>query len=143
MSLKRPMRVLLVDDNPADRDLIQETLEEGTTRVEIVAVGDGVEAMDYLAEHPGPKGGACPDLMILDLNLPRLDGWGVLRAVKGDPKLRALPIVVLTSSNAEADVRQCYDLGANSYLAKPMGLAEFRSVVHKVEEFWLETAKLP
>lgn len=133
------MHVLLVEDNPADRDLIQETLEERARGLAIVAVGDGVEAMDYLAGSSGPR----PDLMILDLNLPRLDGWGVLRAVKSDPALRALPIVVLSSSNAQADVQQCYDLGANSYLSKPMGLSEFRTIVQKMEEFWLETVKLP
>lgn len=137
-----PIRVLLVEDNEADAYLTRETLEAGKLRVEITVVVDGAEAIDYL-RHKAAAPDEIPDLVLLDLNLPRMDGRQVLGAMRDDPALKRIPVVVLTSSDAELDIAKSYELGANCYVTKPVGLDAFQSIVRSVEEFWFTIVKLP
>jgi CheY-like chemotaxis protein len=140
-----PIRVLLVEDNPGDADLIRDTLEAGPRRLDITVVTDGAAATDYLLgllgkpRPPVPP----PDLIVLDLNLPRRDGREVLVEIKKHAALRPIPVVVLTSSDAEADIVGAYEAGASCYVTKPVDLATFQAVVRAVETFWLTVAKLP
>jgi CheY-like chemotaxis protein len=138
-----PIRVLLVDDNPGDADLTKETLEAGKLHLDVAVVTDGEAALAYLRGEPPFAGAEPPDLVLLDLNLPRLSGREVLAAIKGDPVLRALPVVVLSSSDAEQDILRSYQLGANCYVTKPVGLASFQAIVRSVETFWFTVVKLP
>jgi chemotaxis family two-component system response regulator Rcp1 len=132
--------ILLVEDNPADVDLIQESLAEGTIRVKVDVAMNGEEAVDYLAGKGGP---ATPQLILLDLNLPRLDGRQVLTEIKASGDLRHIPVVVLSSSTAEKDILESYKLGASCYLAKPLDFESYRDMVRAIENFWLTKAKLP
>jgi CheY-like chemotaxis protein len=135
--------ILMVDDNPGDVRLTTEALRETGVRAEITAVHDGVEAMAYLRRQPPWAGQATPALVLLDLNLPRMDGRAVLRAIKGDTALRRIPVVVLSTSQAPMDVSDAYDLGANCYIVKPIDLDEFVGVLRDIERFWLGRASLP
>ncbi len=135
--------VLLVEDNDADIDLARALLEDSRLHVNLNVVKDGREALDYLNRVGKYESAPRPDLVLLDLNLPKLDGKGVLAIVKKDPSLRIIPIVVLTSSEAEADILRSYDLGANCYVAKPVGLSAFQTIVKSIEGFWLTVVKLP
>ncbi len=135
----RSIRILLVEDNPGDVDLTLEVFAATEMSHEIHVVTDGQQALDFLRSRLD----LLPDLILLDLNLPKLDGRAVLREAKSDPLLRATPIIVLTSSEARADVRAAYDLGANCYISKPVDLAEFERVVDALEQFWFNAAKLP
>jgi two-component system, chemotaxis family, response regulator Rcp1 len=138
-----PVRILLMEDDPGDVELILEALTDAKITLTIDHVWDGEEGLRYLrreAEHAQAKR---PDIILLDLNMPRKDGREVLEEIKGDKGLRSIPVVVLTTSDAEADILASYDLGANCYLKKPLGLAEFLSVVKSVENFWLTMVKLP
>lgn len=137
------IHVLLVEDNPGDADLTKETLEGSALRLDIQVVRDGATAVDYLHRRAPYHEAATPDLVLLDLNLPRLDGRAVLAEIKHHASLARIPVVVLTSSDAENDIVASYDLGANSYVIKPTGLDAYRTVVRTVEEFWLGAAKLP
>lgn len=136
----RSMRVLLVEDNPADARLVYEALADHGSRVEITHVGDGEAA---LAELRAGSPDALPDLVLLDLNLPRLDGREVLEIVKQDKILRRVPVVVLTTSDAEQDILRCYDLHANSYITKPQDYDSFARVVRSIEAYWPATAGVP
>ncbi|MBX3728850.1 MAG: response regulator [Candidatus Sumerlaeia bacterium] len=138
-----PIRVLLVEDNPADADLTRETLETGKLFLELSVVADGIAAMDFLHGRGKHIGQPRPDLILLDLNLPRKPGREVLIEIKGDPDLRSIPIVILTSSDAERDIVQSYALGANCYITKPVDLRAFQSIVRTLEGFWLTIVKLP
>jgi two-component system, chemotaxis family, response regulator Rcp1 len=139
----RPIEILLVEDNPGDVRLTMEALRDGKVRHNLRVVSDGVEALAFL-RHEGAHGDAPrPDLILLDLNLPRKDGREVLADVKGDPALRAIPVVVLTTSRAEQDVLQAYALQANGYVTKPVELDRFLEVVKAIEDFWLTVATLP
>ncbi|MFA5963329.1 MAG: response regulator [Sphingomonas sp.] len=138
-----PIRVLLVEDNEADAYLTRETLESGKLHVEIAIASDGVEACDYLLRRPPYGDIALPDLILLDLNLPRLDGRQVLEELRRHEKLGTIPVVILTSSDAERDIAQSYELGANCYVTKPVGLDAFQSIVRAVEDFWFTVVKLP
>jgi CheY-like chemotaxis protein len=132
-----PITVLLVEDDPGDVVLIQEAFEHNKVRNSLHVVGDGVEAMEFL------RAGNRPDLILLDLNLPRKDGREVLAEVKGDSALRAIPIVVLTTSKAEEDILRSYDLHANAYVTKPVDFTRFIEVVRQIDEFFVTVVKLP
>jgi len=146
----RPLRVLLVEDNPGDADLTRDALEasaeaiDGTGRaLEIDVVVDGEQAMDYLLRRGRHAAAERPDLILLDLNLPRLGGIEVLAALRRHDPLRAIPVVVLTSSEADADIAQSYRNGANAYVTKAGELDAFVANIQAIERFWLRTAKLP
>jgi two-component system, chemotaxis family, response regulator Rcp1 len=135
--------VLLVEDNAGDVRLAQEALKGGRGLARLTVVRDGEEALAFLRRQ-GPHAAAPrPDLILLDLNLPRRGGREVLAAVKADEQLRRIPVIVFTSSEAERDVRDCYGLGANCYVSKPADVNDFLRVVRALEEFWLSVAKLP
>lgn len=137
------IRLLLVEDNPGDADLTKETLEAGRVPFDVSVLVDGAEAIAYLRREPPYQHAPRPDLILLDLNLPKLDGRAVLAEVKQRADLRSIPVVVLTSSDAEHDIDRSYALGANCYLTKPVGLAAFQAAVRAVEEFWFSVVKLP
>jgi len=130
--------VLLVEDDPGDVVLIQEAFEHNKVRNRLHVVGDGVEAMNFLR-----NGGERPDLILLDLNLPRKDGREVLAEIKSDPELRSIPVVVLTTSKAEEDILRSYDLHANAYVTKPDDFNRFIEVVRQIDEFFVTVVKLP
>jgi two-component system, chemotaxis family, response regulator Rcp1 len=139
----KPIEILLVEDSPGDVRLTQEALREGKVRNNLTVAWDGVEALAYLRQE-GPYAEAPrPDLILLDLNLPRMDGREVIEAIKTDPSLRRIPIVVLTTSQAEEDVLQAYDLHVNCFITKPVDLEGFIRVVRSIEDFWLTIVKLP
>lgn len=138
-----PVEVLLVEDDPGDVELTRETLEQNKVIVNLNVVDNGVKAMDYLYRRGPYKKAKRPDLIILDLNLPRKDGREVLEEIRSDKKLKSIPIVILTTSEAEEDILKSYDLGANCYVTKPLGLDQFSKVVKSIESFWFTVAKLP
>lgn len=135
--------MLLVEDDPGDVRLTQEALKRSKLLVMITVVNDGEQALQYLRGQAPYAGAVRPDLVLLDLNLPKVDGREVLSAVKSDPDLRMVPIVILTTSAADADVLKAYGLGGNCYITKPVGFDEFRRIVRAIEEFWFEVVKLP
>lgn len=140
--MSRPIRILLVEDNEADVRLTREALRDSKIANEILVAKDGVEALRVLRQtvrDPVSR----PDLVLLDLNLPRMDGREVLAAIKTDATLKDIPIVVLTTSRAEADVLESYQLHANCYIHKPVDLDQFLNVVHSIEDFWLSIVRLP
>ena len=137
------IQILLVEDNPGDVRLTQEALREGKVHNELSVVGDGVDALAFLRREGGFADAPKPDLILLDLNLPRKDGREVLEELKADPDLRRIPVVVLTTSKAEEDVIRSYDLHANCYITKPVDLDQFIHVVQSIEDFWLTIVKLP
>ena len=137
------MQILLVEDNAADVRLTQEALRDAKVLNQLHVARDGVEALDFLHGRTPFEGCPRPDLVILDLNLPRKSGREVLAEMKGDPALRSIPVAVLTTSSQEADIVESYDLGANCYITKPVDLEQFLHVVQTVEEFWLGVVKLP
>jgi len=139
----RPIRLLLVEDNPGDADLTLETLESGRLRLETAVVTDGEAAVAYLLRQPPYANVARPDLILLDLNLPKLDGRQVLAEIRRHDETRRIPVVVLTSSDAERDIVASYELGANCYVTKPVDLADFQAIVRSVEGFWFTVVKLP
>ncbi len=137
------MEVLLVEDNPADVRLTEEALREGTVPLHLSVTPDGEEALAFLRHEGRYAAAPRPDLVLLDLNLPRLDGRAVLAAVKADPSLRRIPVVVLSTSEAAADIATSYDLHANCYVSKLPDLDQFFRVVRLIEEFWLAVARRP
>jgi two-component system, chemotaxis family, response regulator Rcp1 len=139
----KPIEILLVEDNPGDVRLTQEALRDAKVRNRMKTVPDGVEAMAFLRQTGRYAGLPRPDMILLDLNLPRKSGLEVLREVKADKDLRSIPVVVLTTSQAEEDIVNSYDLHANAYIAKPVELDQFLSVVKAIEGFWLEIVRLP
>ena len=141
--MSTPVRVLLVEDNPGDADLTRETLEAGRLHLEIDVVVDGEQALDYLLQRPPYAGKPMPDLVLLDLNLPRISGREVLEEIRRQPRLRKVPIVILTSSDAEQDIVRSYELGANCYVTKPVGFEACQTVVRSVEGFWFTIVRLP
>ena len=139
----KPVEILLAEDNPGDAKLTQKAFEEGNILNNLHIVENGVEAMDFLNQRGEYEDTTRPDLVLLDLNMPRKDGWDVLEEIKEDPELRRLPVIVLTSSEAEADIVKSYDLQANAYLNKPVDYSGFMDVVRSFEEFWLSVVKMP
>jgi len=135
--------ILLVEDNPGDVRLTREALKEAKFRNELHVVCDGVEAVDYLRRRGAFASVLRPHLILLDLNLPRKDGREVLAEIKNDPDLRRIPVVVLTTSEAEVDILKAYDLHANCYISKPVEIDEFLTVVKAIEDFWVTIVKVP
>jgi two-component system, chemotaxis family, response regulator Rcp1 len=138
-----PIQILMVEDNEGDVVLTIEALKEAKISNCVQVVRDGVEALAYLRQENEYAAVTRPDLILLDLNLPRKDGRQVLAEIKADPGLRPIPVVVLTSSNAEQDVAKSYDLHANCYIVKPVNFAGLMAVVKSIQEFWLTVVKLP
>ena len=138
-----PIEILLVEDNAGDVRLTQEALREGKVKNNLSVARDGVEALEFLRRE-GPHANAPrPDLVLLDLNLPRKDGRQVLAEIKNDDALKTIPVVVLTTSSAEADILRSYSLHANCYITKPVDLDQFVQVVKSIDDFWLTIVKLP
>jgi chemotaxis family two-component system response regulator Rcp1 len=138
-----PIEVLLVEDSPGDVRLTRDALREANQWVHLHVATDGVEAMAFLRREGVHAGAPQPDLILLDLNLPRLDGREVLALIKEDDRLRTIPTIVLTTSAAEADIMMSYELRANCFLTKPVQLDAFESVVRSINDFWLTKVKLP
>ena len=136
-------RILLVEDNPGDVRLVREALREGGWRSDLHVANIGSVALAFLRREAGYEDAVRPDLILLDLNLPRMSGRELLREVKGDPRLRSIPVVVLTSSEIEQDIAGAYDLHANCFVTKPVDLDRFIAVVRAIEEFWFFVAQLP
>jgi two-component system, chemotaxis family, response regulator Rcp1 len=139
----RPVEVLLVEDNPGDVRLTQEALKEGRVMVNLTVAADGVEAMEVLNRKGPYKDKPRPDLILLDLNLPKKNGREVLLEIKADAELRRIPVIVMTTSKAEQDIHRAYNLNANCYITKPVDLDEFLHVVRSIEDFWLTIVTLP
>lgn len=139
----RPVNILLIEDNPGDVRLTQETFKEGKLAVNLDVVMDGVEAINFLRKQGSHTNSTTPDLILLDLNLPKRDGREVLEEIKADDNLKRIPVVVLTTSNAEQDILKTYTLHANCYINKPVDFEKFFDVIQKIEDFWLTTAILP
>lgn len=139
----RQVEILLVEDNPGDVRLTQEAFSEGRLRNNLSVVEDGVEAMAFLRQEDKYAMAPRPDIILLDLNLPKKDGREVLAELKRDPHLKRIPVIVLTTSRDEQDVLRVYDLHANCYVTKPVVLDEFIAVVKDIEDFWLMLVELP
>ncbi len=137
--------VLLVEDDPADVELTREALQEhqGSWTLDVQVVGDGEEALAYLHQTAPFESARRPDIIFLDLNMPKKDGREVIQELKADEHLRTIPVVVITTSDDKKDIRQMYELGANCYLTKPEDLAGFSDLYRVLESFWFKTAKLP
>lgn len=144
MSVKaRPVEILLIEDNPGDVRLTQEALKEGRLWNHLMLARDGIEAMECLHRTGQFHNMKTPDLILLDLNLPRKDGREVLADIKADDRLKLIPVVVLTTSKAEEDILRSYKLHANCYITKPVDFQQFSSVVRAIENFWFTVVKLP
>lgn len=139
----RAIDILLVEDSPGDIRLTVEALAEAKVSNRLYIARDGEEAMDFLHHRNGQGEAPVPDLVLLDLNLPRKDGREVLTEMKGDPNLRRIPVVVLTTSQADEDILKAYDLHANCYVTKPVSFDQFMRVVQSIENFWLTVVRLP
>jgi CheY-like chemotaxis protein len=141
--MAEPIEILLVEDSPGDVRLTQEALKEAKLANNLRIARDGIEAMAYLRGEGDVGECPRPDLILLDLNLPRKDGREVLAEIKDDPRLRRIPVVVLTTSQADEDILRAYDLHANCYITKPVDFRQFLNVVEMIEDFWLTVVKLP
>ncbi len=139
----RQIEILLVEDNPGDARLTQEAMRAAKMTNVLHVVEDGEQAMEFLRRRSRFKDAPRPDLILLDLNLPKKDGRSVLAEVKTDPDLRRIPVVVLTTSRSEEDVLQAYDMHANAYVTKPVNLEKFMRIVALIDEFWLKVVTLP
>jgi CheY-like chemotaxis protein len=143
---RNPGVLLLVEDNPADQELIRRAVEEVTTGLELRIVEDGEEALAYLfrrGKYQAPATSPMPRLLLLDLGLPRVDGYQVLEEIRADSKLRPMPVLVLTTSRQEKDIIHSYELGCNSFFTKPAGLDQLTGLVQTIEKYWFESAVLP
>jgi CheY-like chemotaxis protein len=138
-----PMEVLLVEDSPGDVRLTQEAFREANRHIRLHVASDGVEAMAFLRREGAQRDAPRPDIILLDLNLPKLDGREVLALIKADQDLKTIPTVILTTSEAEADIVKSYQLQANCYLSKPVQFDAFESLVRSINDFWLTKVKLP
>ncbi|MCC5623476.1 response regulator [Nostoc sp. CHAB 5715] len=138
-----PIEVLLVEDNPGDAQLTRIALEDSKISIHLNVVEDGVEAMAFLRKQEKYVKAAHPDIVLLDLNLPRKDGREVLAEIKGDENLRRIPVVILTTSQAEEDILKAYNLCANCYITKPVDFDQFVKIVQSIENFWFAIVKLP
>lgn len=141
--LTTPFEILLVEDDPADAGLATRALRDGRILCNVGHVRDGVEAMEYLRRQGSFAGAARPDLILLDLNMPRMDGREVLQELKADDDLKTIPVVILTTSDVDRDVNASYLLGANSFITKPMDMDAFFDVVKSIEEYWFRVVRLP
>jgi two-component system response regulator len=139
----RPIEVLLVEDDEGDVLMTREALAEGRIVNRLSVAGDGVEALEYLRRDGRHTDAVRPDLILLDLNLPKRDGRQVLGEIKGDPELRRIPVIVLTTSEAEEDVLRSYDLHANAYVTKPVDFDRFVNVIRQIDDFFISVVRLP
>ncbi|MDQ7825132.1 MAG: response regulator [Candidatus Eremiobacteraeota bacterium] len=139
----RPIEILLVEDNAGDADLTREALDTSKMHNRLHVVTDGVEAMDFLHRRGKHGGAPRPDLVLLDLNLPKKDGREVLAEIKADNDLKCIPVVILTTSREEQDVLKSYNLHANCYISKPIDFAQFMVIVKSIEDFWFTIVRLP
>ena len=140
---ERSVEILLVEDNPSDVRLVQEALKDGKLCNSLSVVGNGEEALAFLRNEGEYQDAPHPDLILLDLNLPRVDGREILTQIKSCPELKRIPVVVLTTSKSEEDILRSYELQANCYITKPVDLDQFIAIVQSIEEFWLTIVKLP
>lgn len=143
IEMGKPIEILLVEDNPGDARLAVEAMKEGKVRNHMEVVEDGVEAMNYLRGEGEYAGKPRPDLVLLDLNMPRMDGREVLKAMKTDPELCSIPVVILTVSKDEQDILSSYEHHANCYVTKPLDFDQFIHVVKSIENFWFTLVQLP
>jgi chemotaxis family two-component system response regulator Rcp1 len=141
--MSKPLQLLLVEDNPGDADLTRESIEASQFPIELTVAINGSEALDVIHRRGKFSCVLRPDLILLDLNLPGVDGRKVLADIKQHKELRQIPVCMLTSSQAETDIRQTYDLGANCYVVKPIDFKTFQNIVSKVQDFWFSTVRLP
>lgn len=139
----RPVEILLVEDSPSDADLTVEALSDGKVLNNLHWVEDGTQALAFLRRQGKYSNAPRPDLILLDLNLPKKDGREVLAEIKADPQFKLIPVIVLTTSAAERDILKTYELNGNCYITKPIDLEQFISVVKLIEMFWLAVVKLP
>lgn len=137
------VEILLVEDNPGDARLTEEAFKDSRLLNSMHRVSDGVEALAYLRHEGQYATAARPDIILLDLNMPRKDGREVLAEIKDDPDLKSIPVVVLTTSDADTDVIKSYELHANCYITKPVDLEKFMNIVQRIEDFWLAIVRLP
>jgi two-component system, chemotaxis family, response regulator Rcp1 len=143
MSLTKPIEILLVEDNQGDVRLTREALKEGKVLNTLHVARDGVEGLAFLRHEGKYAQEPHPDIILLDLNLPRMDGRELLEIIKTDPKLRRIPVVILTTSKSEEDILKTYDLHANCFITKPVELDQFMNMIRSMEEFWFMIVKLP
>jgi two-component system response regulator len=136
------LHILLVEDNPGDVRLTREALDESGRPYRLSVAADGVKALEFLRQSSANRQNR-PDIILLDWNLPRMDGKEVLREIKSDPRWRSIPVVVLTTSQAHADITRAYDLQANCFISKPVDVLQFFRIISDVEDFWTSTATLP
>jgi two-component system, chemotaxis family, response regulator Rcp1 len=139
----KPVDILLVEDNPGDVRLTQEAFRESKLTIRLNVVMDGEDALNYLFRRPPYENATRPDMILLDLNIPKKDGREVLEEIKQDESLRYVPVIILTTSNAEQDIVKTYNLKVNAYINKPVDFDRFFDIVQKIETFWLMTATLP
>ena len=139
----KPVEILLVEDNLGDIRLTQEALRDGKVRNNLHVARDGIEAMEFLRRQGEHADAPRPDIVLLDLNMPRMDGREVLQEMRADPSLSVIPVVVLTTSKAEEDIMRSYQLHANCYITKPVDLDQFIKIVRSIEDFWLTVVRLP
>lgn len=142
-SLKKPIEILLVEDSPADILITREAFQDAKLLNTLHAVEDGVQALEFLRHQGSYASAPHPDLILLDLNLPRKNGREVLAEIKGDPELRSIPIIILTTSSADEDIVKAYDLHANCYVVKPVGFDNFFKAVQSIQNFWFSVVVLP
>lgn len=138
-----PVKILLVEDNEGDIQLTRESLKKSKLYVNLNVVTDGREAMDFVNKQGEYGDAPTPDIILLDLNLPKLSGHKVLEKIKEDPDLKRIPVAVLTSSEAQEDIERSYDHHANCYITKPLGFSQFKSLVEQIEGFWFSIVQLP
>jgi two-component system response regulator len=143
MNGKKVVDILLVEDDEGDVELTREGLAAGKMLVNLHTVDDGLKALRFLRREEPYADAVRPDIILLDLNLPRLDGRETLKALKADERLRGIPVVVLTTSEADVDILKCYDLGASCYISKPVGFDAFLKVIRSLEDFWFTVVKMP
>jgi two-component system, chemotaxis family, response regulator Rcp1 len=141
--MNRPVEILVVEDNPADAHLAKDALLAGSVPKRVSVVTDGAQALDYIHRRGAFKNAPRPDLVLLDLNLPKRGGLEVLKEIKADPQLRSMTVIVLTTSSYETDVNAAYELLANCYIVKPVDLDAFFAMMRSIEEFWMSMASLP
>ncbi|HUO25498.1 MAG TPA: response regulator [Candidatus Aquilonibacter sp.] len=141
--MKKRMQVLLVEDNPGDADLTRESLASSSFSIELTVAANGMEALDCLHRRGKFAASATPDLILLDLNLPGIDGRGVLAEIKQHPEFRRVPVTILTSSTSEKDIDLSYEIGANCYIVKPLDYRSFQAIMRALEHFWFSIVRLP
>ena len=142
----KPAVILLAEDDPGDQELTRRALEQSRIRNDLYIVEDGEEALDYLlrrGKYEDPASSPKPDLMLLDLNMPKMDGKQLLKQMRADPNLRRIPVVALTTSKQESDIIRTYDLGANSYIVKPVDMDQFINAIKVLKDYWFQIVVLP